>query len=83
MVLCVALVSEHERVGRFFNLCSMFWGTGEVQLCPAESTFNRVGMHLTGQVNAGLSCKQLFHNFSALNLVGSNKCCLVFLGLLQ
>lgn len=54
-------------------LCFRAQGTGEVQQCRGESTFNRIGTHLTGRVNLGLSCKELF-NFSTLNLVVSNKC---------
>ena len=54
-------------------LCSGAQGTGEVQLCPGESTCHRIGIHLTGQVNAGLSCKESLDNFSTLNVVGSNK----------
>ena len=48
-------------------------GSDKVQVCYGESTLNRLGIHLIGQVDPGLSLKGLF-NFSTLNMVGSNKC---------
>ena len=47
-------------------------GPGQVQVCFGESTFHRMGMHLTGQGDPGLSLEGLFH-FSTLTVLGSNR----------
>lgn len=47
-------------------------GPGHVQVCFGESTFHRMGVHLTGQGDSGLSLKGPFR-LSTLTVVGSNK----------